>query len=222
MKKQDNVITEKRCNKCKEIKSLDNFSKNKQSKDNLQNKCKLCCGVEKSLWNEKNKEKIQEYNKLWNINNKNSVVDYRNDPEVRKKKIEYSKKYDKENKYKKLKYRKRRYKEDIKYRLGELIRANIYSSLKKNKSKRTQEILSCTIEEFKLYLESKFEPWMTWDNQGKYNGEFNFGWDIDHIIPLSSAKTEEEIYKLNHFTNLQPLCSKINRDIKFNKLNYKK
>lgn len=48
----------------------------------------------------------------------------------------------------------------------------------------------------------------------EFKGELNFGWDIDHIIPTSSAKTEKDIYKLNNYTNLQPLCSKINRDIK--------
>ena len=55
---------------------------------------------------------------------------------------------------------------------------------------------------------------MSWENYGKYNGEIDFGWDIDHIIPLSSAKTEEDIIKLNHYTNLQPLCSFINRTVK--------
>ena len=65
-----------------------------------------------------------------------------------------------------------------------------------------------------MYLESKFEPWMCWNNKGLYNGEFNYGWDIDILYPISSAKTEEDIIKLNHYTNLQPLCSKINRDIK--------
>lgn len=61
---------------------------------------------------------------------------------------------------------------------------------------------------------------MTWNNYGLYNSEFNYGWDIDHIIPLSSAKNEEEVLKLNHYTNLQPLCSKINRDIKKDKIEY--
>ena len=69
----------------------------------------------------------------------------------------------------------------------------------------------------KEYIESKFENWMNWDNKGLYNGEFNYGWDVDHIIPISSAKTEEEIILLNHYSNLQPLCSKINRDIKKDK-----
>ena len=63
-----------------------------------------------------------------------------------------------------------------------------------------------------------FEPWMNWENKGLYNGKLNYGWDIDHKIPVSSATTEEELVKLNHYTNLQPLCSKINRDIKKNKI----
>ena len=63
---------------------------------------------------------------------------------------------------------------------------------------------------------------MTWENRGLYNGELNYGWDIDHIIPISSGNTEEEIIKLNHYSNLQPLCSKINRDIKRDRLDYEK
>lgn len=55
---------------------------------------------------------------------------------------------------------------------------------------------------------------MDWNNYGKYNGELNYGWDIDHIIPMSTAKTENDVIRLNHLTNLQPLCGKINRDIK--------
>ena len=61
---------------------------------------------------------------------------------------------------------------------------------------------------------------MNWDNRGLYNGEFNCGWDIDHIIPISLATTEEELIKLCHYTNLQPLCSKVNRDIKKNNLEF--
>lgn len=68
------------------------------------------------------------------------------------------------------------------------------------------------------YIESKFESWMTWENYGKYNGTINYGWDIDHILPLSIAQTEEEIFKLNHFTNLRPLCSYTNRHVKSDKI----
>ena len=51
-------------------------------------------------------------------------------------------------------------------------------------------------------------------------GELNHGWDIDHIIPVSTAKTEEDIIKLNHYTNLQPLCSYINRYVKKDIIRY--
>jgi hypothetical protein len=51
-------------------------------------------------------------------------------------------------------------------------------------------------------LEKQFVVGMSWDNRNK--------WHIDHIIPLSSAKTEEEIYKLAHYTNLQPLWAEDN------------
>jgi len=61
---------------------------------------------------------------------------------------------------------------------------------------------------------------VAWENRGLYNGELNYGWDIDHIIPLSSALTEEKLIKLNHYTNLQPLCSYTNRYIKKDNLNY--
>ena len=58
---------------------------------------------------------------------------------------------------------------------------------------------------------------MNWDNYGNPKDgiyELSKTWDIDHMIPISSAKTEEELIKLNHYTNLQPLCSYVNRFIK--------
>ena len=85
------------------------------------------------------------------------------------------------------------------------------------KKYKHEYILGCSIEEFKKHIELKFEPWMNWDNYGLYNGESNYGWDLDHIIPISSAITEEDVYRLSHYTNFQPLCSFTNRYIKRDK-----
>ena len=57
---------------------------------------------------------------------------------------------------------------------------------------------------------------MNWENRGLYNGELNYGWDIDHRIPLSTSTCEADVIRLNHYTNLQPLCSYTNRHIKRN------
>lgn len=106
------------------------------------------------------------------------------------------------------------------FKLKANLRTLIRSALnRKNykKSTKTDSILGCSYEEFKVYLESKFKSWMNWDNYGNKKGiakEINFSWDIDHIIPIKSANTEEEVLKLNHYSNLQPLCSFTNRNIK--------
>jgi hypothetical protein len=123
--------------------------------------------------------------------------------------------------------RTKRYKKKVRlnnpiYRLYESIGNLIRNSVKRTKhykKNRTTEILGCSIQTFKLHIESKFEPWMNWKNYGKYEyGKLNFGWDIDHIIPVSTANSEEELIKLNHYTNLQPLCSMVNRHIKSDKI----
>ena len=169
----------------------------------------------------KTEEEIKERNRLrqkkWRDNNKESkVLQSKKYRDNNKEKIkEYAKEYN--AKYKPTKNIKRSIKrvEDTLYRLKCLIRCSVSRSLKAyTKKSRTFEILGCDYEFFKSYIESKFESWMNWDNQGLYNMELNYGWDLDHIIPLSSATTEEEIIKLNHYTNLQPLCSRVNRDIK--------
>lgn len=62
------------------------------------------------------------------------------------------------------------------------------------------------MEEFIVYLKSLFIEGMTLENHGSCKE----CWHIDHKIPISSAKTKEEIIKLNHYTNLQPMWSREN------------
>ena len=159
-------------------------------------------------WEGENKSKIKEYQKIWRNENKEYILNY-------------SKKYRNENRNKINEYFNIKYKNNPIFKLKQNIRNRIRQTIKQNrftKKSKTYQILGCSYEEFKTYLESKFEPWMTWDNYGLYNGELNYGWDIDHIIPTSGAKSEQELINLNHYTNLQPLCGKVNRDIKRNNI----
>ena len=70
------------------------------------------------------------------------------------------------------------------------------------KKSKTFEILGCSYEDFKKHLERQFKKGMTWSNQGE--------WHLDHIYPVSLAKDEHEVIKLNHYTNFQPLWAKDN------------
>lgn len=125
---------------------------------------------------------------------------YVNNSEIKSKIKKNYKDYVSRNKHKinirRNKWFKEKTKNDILFRLSRNLRNRIYKFVK-NKSKRTEEIIGIDYEGLEKYLESKFLIGMSWDNYGE--------WQIDHIIPISSGKDENEIYELCKYNNLQPL-----------------
>jgi len=196
------------CSKCNIEKDLKFFYKSKDKKDGYRSSCKDCDFLTKNKYYNDNKKILLEKQKEYSIKNKDRISEYR-------------KRYASLNKERlsanHAEYIKYKIANDSTFRFKKNTRNLVSNSFKRqnfSKNSRTFQIIGCSFEEFKAHIENQFEPWMTWENHGKYNGELNFGWDIDHIIPIKIAKTEEEIEKLNHYTNLQPLCSKVNRVLK--------
>jgi len=72
-----------------------------------------------------------------------------------------------------------------------------FKTIGRRKNTKTESILGCSFEEFKAHIESQFQPGMSWDNRKL--------WHIDHIMPVSMAKTYDEVIRLNHYRNLRPL-----------------
>lgn len=182
------------CSKCQDEKSVCDFGKSSQSKDGFLNVCKSCKKIINLNYRKLNPIKYKESQKKYRDNNKL----------IEKIRIQIwrNKNKDKVNS-KSVKYEKDRKKIDPKYKLIRNIRTRIYNFLRnKNitKSNKTINIIGCSPEFLKSYIENKFIDGMSWDKFGK---EIH----IDHIIPLSSAKNEEEVFKLCHYTNLQPLWS---------------
>ena len=198
----------KLCKICIKEKPLNEMVNNKTSKDGYLFKCILC--------------KKEEFKKYYNL--KKEILAIKNKKyyeDNRKVIIEQRKNYSRNNKDVINKYKKNR-RENPLFRLKDNTVNMISKSIRKGqyiKSQKTEQILGCSYIEFKIHIESKFEGWMNWDNYGNPKDgvlELNKTWDIDHIIPLSSATTELELLKLNHYSNLQPLCSYTNRCIKKN------
>lgn len=106
------------------------------------------------------------------------------------------------------KWENRRLSEDINYRLHKKISGRIREELKgvKKKTSRTEELLGCSIEELKVFIEGQFQEGMTWDNWAVN------GWHIDHRIPVSWFNLENENCRKLAFSykNLQPLWSEDN------------
>lgn len=97
------------------------------------------------------------------------------------------------------KYNKEKYKDPF-FRLMMSFRHRTTQAIKQKgytKKSKTKKMLGCEWEFLKEHLENQFAKGMTWDNYGE--------WHVDHIIPISMAETEEQLYKLSHYTNLQPL-----------------
>ncbi len=237
----------KECSKCNIERDISMFYKDKYSPDGHRTNCKECSKKYREeskelskAYRERNKESHQkrnsEYQKMnkeiisikkreYYLKNKESILDKRKQyyEDNRETKMKYQRDYQQNNKEKRNKYLQERRESDPLFKLTTNVRNLINNSFYENgytKSSRTQEILGCSYSEFKKYLEYKFEYWMDWGNRGIYDGELCSGWDIDHITPLSICENVEELLKLNHYTNLQPLCSKTNRDIKKNNLIY--
>jgi hypothetical protein len=223
------------CTKCNVEKSLDEFVKRSDSPNGYRPNCKICMNQRVKDWRENNVDRVKETSKTYRKNNYSNIRKKQKEweDENREKNREKARikvgiwRKNNPNKVKeiytnwrknnpnKVKEGKKIQKQKIKTKLYNSVRERIRIFLKiKNitKKNKTFEIVGCTPDFLKKHLERQFKDNMTWDNYGFY------GWHIDHIIPLSSAKTEEEIYKLCNYTNLQPLWAEENMK-KSNKLN---
>jgi hypothetical protein len=173
----------KKCVKCNIEKEFDYFYKDNRSLDGLYSSCKTCHKNRSEKWRLSNFEKVAENSKKYQISNKEKIKNYIRD------------------------YVYNRRKEDFLFYFKERVKGNISKSFKRgekkfNKKLRCEEILGCSIYDFKNYIQSKFSKGMTFNNFGE--------WHLDHIVPLSTAKTEDDVVKLCHYTNYQPLWAEDN------------
>lgn len=223
-------MTTKICKKCFKEKNIDNYRK---SGKYYRSECKECEKIYNrthrseyqkkysKMYRERNQEKIKEYMKKYrkehkeNIKEKNKLYKIKHKNEI----SEYMKKYRKDNKSKINEKKKMYEKEHYKIKENKL-KVNIRNLLSKcflkkgyKKNTKSEKILGCNYAMFTEHLLNTFKK------------NYGYEWDgiekvhIDHIIPLATAKTEEEIIKLCNYKNLQLLKAKDNI-IKKDKLNW--
>ena len=192
------------CSKCNEEHDLLSFYKDKNHKDGHRCSCKFCDINKAKKWNSSNLDEHKRHQANWRTNNRQASRDQRIKYAETDKGKKSIKKWFSNNKEKvrnsiRINLLSRR-KTDPIYKMRTLMSTQIRKAIIRNgftKRSKTGDILGCSWIEFKEYLESKFYNDMNWNNKDK--------WDIDHIIPCVSAKNEEDLLKLQHYTNLQPL-----------------
>jgi hypothetical protein len=169
------------CKVCDTNKPLSAFNPSKKTIRGVQGECKSC----RILIEKERKQRVKEYKKEWKKINQKRLS---------------KKRRDREN--------QRRISDPI-FKAKNNISRNIRNALEKRntiKDCKTTEILGCSALEFWNHLCGTFE-----ENYG-FPREWitSFNYQIDHIIPLSIARTKKDIYELNHHTNLQILLKEDN------------
>jgi len=196
----------KKCTKCHIDKSLKEFNKKYTSPDGYRTYCRACS---KKYNNERHKQIIYKtvYQKRCLKCNKKRLTKFFHKCIHNKDRCNswcldcvslYKKDYNQKNREHRKKYLKNRLKQDPSLKLIKNYRTRTGMAFKNsNKSKSTEQLLGCSLEYFQNHIINQFNKGMTIDNYGK--------WHIDHITPLSSAKSKKELEQLCHYTNLQPL-----------------
>ena len=149
---------------------------------------------------------IDEYSKGYTFCKQCKREDYHNNPQ---------------RKIRQNQVRKRRYDNDPVYREIVILRRHLNDAWRNYnywKNNRAMKALCVPNKEYFIeYIKTKFDEYMTLDNYGGKKGN----WQFDHIIPLNEAKTIEDVHRLFHYTNIQPLWRKDNMT-KRSKLNWSK
>jgi len=202
----------KKCRKCGAEKPLHSFHKDSRSKDGARSDCRDCRIHYMTNYNQKNRERInerqREYNKRPDVASRHSswckqyYVSNKEDIDAKKREWVINNRdavraSSRESQRKALLDPIKAEKHRMRSRLAMAVASKGFSSKPK-----TQEMLGCDWDIFIAHIESKFKDGMSWENRSD--------WHIDHIIPLDSAKTMEELEKLAHYTNTQPLWAQDN------------
>lgn len=205
-------LKKKRCPTCNFVKDVSEFYKNKTRPDGLASECKICKG-----------KYCKEYLKVYCRTKEYKQIQSDRAKTIYKERINsYQKVYQKSEKYKikRRKYNKtesrrkyiREYRIsrsiiDNEFRLNSLMSTAIWEVLKRKKAKRKwTELVGYTTKELMKHLEKQFEPWMNWENYGK--------WHVDHIKPKSlfhyTCPEDQEFKECWALKNLQPLEAHMN------------
>ena len=171
----------KECSHCKKLKPLENFYKAKGGVGGRRGDCKTCVRLKAKAYHQEHTEQARvTSSKYYKIHG----------DRLRRYQVEYS---------------RNRYANDSTYRLMCSLRNRLRQALKGNdKSETTKNLLGCSVDRLRSYIQSKFTEGMHMGNYGD--------WHLDHVQPcasfdLSDAKQQRACF---HYTNLQPLWAKDN------------
>jgi len=195
----------KQCTKCKINKILEDFPKSKRFKSGYNSICKICCNLINKKYRNDNHESFLNYRKQHYHDNidKMRAAKKKYYASHKIEKSLYDINYRSKNAVKIKEYKKKwefLQKDEPLFKIKRNLRRRVHHALFDNiKSDKTFQLIGCTPEFFKKYIESLFQKGMSWENYGE--------WHIDHISPCFTFNLSipSEQKKCFHYTNQRPL-----------------
>jgi hypothetical protein len=180
---------DKTCQNCKLSLPLSAYNRDKTRVDGYKYVCRGCTQTASKVYTKSHKQQIKLKSDAWYANNKD-----------RRKAVVKAWRANQRG------WERTTIETNIQFRLKKLIRSRLKSAVHRrgiDKAGSAVRDLGCTVKFLKQYLESKFQPGMTWDNWG--NGYYK--WNIDHIKRLADfdLSNRNQFLVACHYTNLQPL-----------------
>jgi hypothetical protein len=240
----------KKCYGCGQMKSFDEFNKNKSKKDGLAAECKICKRQADALYREKNYDKLLVSQKSFRDNNKEKIKsrDHKYYQKNKEKISECGKTYRAKNEVT-IRHYRQQYKQENRLLLAGKGR-DYYQKNKKTVNQKLQEKYKYDIR-YKLALnlrrritkaikigqksgsavsdlgcsinEFKIYIEQQFQSEMSWDNYGIYGWHLDHIIPLASFDLTDraQFLKACHYTNYQPLWAEDNLK-KNDKMDWKK
>ena len=187
----------KQCNKCKEYRTLDNFSKDKSKKDGFRTIC-TPCGKQ---YIKNNKKRIRERQQKYYQDNKENIylVHEKYVKDNKEKILEKQRQYREDNKEKRKKSFKSWYEKNKEYhRNWKLNNKHLVRQYNSNRRARKMSQLGFLPDNYIEILE-QYDTHCRYCNLDLRTNQYH----IDHIIPLSRGG-------MHDFTNMQLICPTCN------------
>ena len=176
---------------------------------------------------QENKEEFKAASKKHRDANRDEAIAYAkqyyqdNKDELKEQAKEYRQEHKEERRVSQNNARKNNPMAKIHHNVSGLIRITIQRNGSSKDNNSIIDHIGYSIEQLKEHLEKQFEPWMTWNNWGKYdtktwdnNNQMTWIWQIDHIIPQSdlpyTSMEDDNFKKCWALTNLRPYSAKLN------------
>ena len=190
----------KTCSKCKLVKCLHEFQKDKNRIDNLSSTCKTCAH---EVYQE-NKGRCKEYYKINREKRLNYQKEYYN--ENREQRLEYQRQYNDCNKEKIADYVRKKYKNNEQHRVACNIRSGLNHAIRCD-SASVRHAIGISYNTFIEWIAFQFTDDMTMENYGSL-------WHFDHVLPLSAFNllNEDEFKKATCWINIRPMLAVKNKE----------